>query len=100
MKKIVVLAALAVTGIMPAVTVSAASGDDVPVVVSCFRGPWKSVIWDHPNEDFIESLMANGFSYSRAVEIGERVCRDAYLVDHSELMVARTQELIEATPRQ
>ncbi|QPM91894.1 hypothetical protein [Pseudooceanicola algae] len=69
------------------------------VKVSCFRGPFTAVIWDHPNESFVDTLMDIGFSHDRAVEIGERVCRDERIVDHHDQIVARTRELIASTPR-
>ena len=30
------------------------------VVVSCFRGPWRETIWDHPEPVFVDSLRAVG----------------------------------------
>ncbi|KIN70892.1 hypothetical protein Z945_3356 [Sulfitobacter noctilucae] len=50
------------------------------IVVSCFRGPWKEVIWDRPNAVFIDSLVSVGYDFSTAQAIGERVCRDQRLV--------------------
>jgi len=54
------------------------------ITVSCYRGPWKAVIWDRPNAVFIESLVAVGYDYANANAIGETVCRDAALVDNPE----------------
>lgn len=70
-----------------------------PITVGCFRGPFKSVIWDHPKQAFVDSLMANGFSYDRATEIGERVCRDERLVGQPEQLAEQTRRLIRQTPR-
>ena len=50
------------------------------IVVSCYRGPWKEVIWDRPNAVFIDSLVNVGYDYSTAAAIGERICRDKNLV--------------------
>ena len=50
------------------------------IIVSCFRGPWKEVIWDRPNAVFIDSLVNIGYDYPTAQAIGERVCRDDALV--------------------
>ncbi len=50
------------------------------IVVSCFRGPWREVIWDRPNAVFIDTLVSVGYDFSTAQAIGERVCRDITLV--------------------
>jgi len=50
------------------------------IVVSCYRGPWKEVIWDRPNAVFIDSLVNVGYNYSTASAIAERICRDQNLV--------------------
>jgi hypothetical protein len=50
------------------------------ITVSCFRGPWKEVIWDRPNAVFVDSLVNVGYTYERAHAIAERVCRDEALV--------------------
>lgn len=52
-----------------------------PVTVSCYRGPWKEVIWDRPNPVFLDSLVAVGYDLQTAQSIGERVCRDPNGVD-------------------
>ena len=36
------------------------------VVVSCYRGPWEQIIWDHPQAPFTDSLVAIGYSFERA----------------------------------
>ncbi|MGB3245585.1 MAG: hypothetical protein WBB25_13705 [Sulfitobacter sp.] len=63
------------------------------IVVSCYRGPWKDVIWDRPNTVFIESLVAVGYDYSTANAIGERVCRDSDLVDNPEGLKATMRQI-------
>ncbi len=55
------------------------SGGDV-IVVSCYRGPWREVIWDRPNPVFIDSLVNVGYNYPSASAIAERICRDQNLV--------------------
>lgn len=56
------------------------------IIVSCFRGPWKDVIWDRPNSNFIDSLIKIGYDYPTSHAIAERVCRDDWLVDNKEGM--------------
>jgi hypothetical protein len=70
-----------------------------PVVVSCYRGPWKVVIWDHSNAEFIDSLMANGYGVATASAIADKVCRDERLVGDPDAMKAETERLIRLTPR-
>lgn len=52
--------------------------------VSCYRGPWKEVIWDRPNAVFLDSLRAIGYDYATAEAIAERICRDPALVGNRE----------------
>ena len=54
------------------------------VTVQCFRGPWREVIWDHPEAVFVDSLVNVGYDYPTAHAIAERVCRDYRLVDDLE----------------
>ncbi|MCE0506993.1 MULTISPECIES: hypothetical protein [unclassified Roseivivax] len=64
--------------------------DDLPrfkggtIVVSCFRGPWNEVIWDRPNSNFVDSLVAIGYDFPTAHAIAERICRDDRLVNNPE----------------
>ncbi len=58
------------------------------IIVSCYRGPWKEVIWDRPNAVFLDSLVAIGYDYSAAQAIGERVCRDRALVGNPSALKA------------
>ncbi|MFA7432056.1 MAG: hypothetical protein WCZ23_18020 [Rhodospirillaceae bacterium] len=67
------------------------TADGNTLVVSCFRGPWKDVIWDRPNANFIDSLIDFGYDYPTAQAIGQRICRDERLVDNLEGM---KQEMI------
>jgi len=50
------------------------------IVVSCYRGPWEDVIWDHPNAVFIDSLVDVGYNIVTATAIAEQVCRNEDLV--------------------
>lgn len=59
---------------------------DNTIYVSCFRGPWKEVIWDRANPNFIDSLVNIGYDFPTAHAIGDRVCRDASLVGNPEAM--------------
>jgi hypothetical protein len=61
------------------------------IIVSCFRGPWKDVIWDRPNSNFIDSLIKIGYDYPTSHAIAERVCRDDWLVGNEDGM---KQEMI------
>ena len=56
------------------------------IVVSCFRGPWRDVIWDRPNAVFVDSLVEVGYDFPTAHAIAERVCRDDALVGNSDAM--------------
>lgn len=58
------------------------------IIVSCYRGPWKDVIWDRPNAVFIDSLVAIGYDFPTAQAIGTRVCRDDALVGDPEALKA------------
>lgn len=63
------------------------------IVVSCFRGPWKEVIWDRPNSNFVDSLVAIGYDYPNAHAIAERVCRDDELVNNPEGLKAEMRRI-------
>jgi hypothetical protein len=58
------------------------------IIVSCYRGPWKDVIWDRPNAVFIDSLVKIGYDFPTAQAIGSRVCRDEALVGNPEALKA------------
>ena len=100
MKRIFIIAALA-GGVAGQAGAEAyrltASGDTM--VVSCFRGPWKDVIWDRPNANFIDSLVTFGYDYPTAHAIGERVCRDERLVGNLEAMKAEMVRIYRESPR-
>ncbi|SFD56288.1 hypothetical protein [Roseivivax sediminis] len=63
------------------------------IVVSCFRGPWKDVIWDRPNSNFVDSLVAIGYDFPTAHAVAERVCRDDELVGNPEGMKQRMRQI-------
>lgn len=63
------------------------------IVVSCFRGPWKEVIWDRPNAVFIDTLVSVGYDFSTAQAIGERVCRDDRLVGDPAALKATMEKI-------
>lgn len=58
------------------------------IYVSCYRGPWKEVIWDRPNSVFLDSLRAIGYDYATSQAIAERICRDPALVGQREALRA------------
>jgi len=68
------------------------------IVISCYRGPWKTVAWDRPNAVFIDTLMNFGYNSTQAHTIGERVCRDEYGVDDIGHMVATLNRLMAEQP--
>lgn len=69
------------------------------VVVACYRGPLRDVIWDRPEIAFTDSLRRAGYDMAQAQAIAERVCRDPALVDDRAGLAALTQELMAQTPR-
>ncbi|GGM05719.1 hypothetical protein [Pseudooceanicola nanhaiensis] len=95
MKKFILGAAMAAALAVPASAGSYSKtiyqfSNDV-IIVSCFRGPWKDVIWDRPNSNFIDSLIKIGYDYPTSHAIAERVCRDDWLVGNEDGM---KQEMI------
>lgn len=68
------------------------------IVVSCFRGPWKEVIWDRPNSNFIDSLVNVGYDYPTAHAIAERVCRDDNLVGNKEGLKSEMIRIFRESP--
>ncbi len=100
MKKQVVVVLAMLTGVISGASHAQEVVDlEVDVEVGCVRSPLRSAAWDSPNNGFLASLRANGFTRAQASEIGETVCQDPYLVDNRERMIQRTQQLIEHTPR-
>jgi hypothetical protein len=69
------------------------------VVVSCYRGPWRDVIWDRPEGVFIESLVTVGYDYPSALAIATRVCRDRLLVGDLDGMKREMERIIAEAPR-
>ncbi|WP_102107509.1 hypothetical protein [Oceaniglobus roseus] len=68
------------------------------VTVSCFRGPWKEIIWDHANPVFIDSLVNVGYSYESASAIANRICRDKSLVNDNEALRLETVRVLNGSP--
>ncbi|RVT85770.1 hypothetical protein DXV76_08475 [Rhodobacteraceae bacterium CCMM004] len=69
------------------------------ITVSCFRGPWREVIWDRPNPVFIDDLVGYGMDYPTAHAVAERVCRDKSMVGNLARMEAEIKRAIEAAPQ-
>ncbi|KUF11112.1 hypothetical protein [Pseudoponticoccus marisrubri] len=69
------------------------------VHISCFRGPWKEVIWDRPNPEFIDSLVNQGYSLTTATDLAHRICRDPGLVNNRGALRSETVRIINRTPR-
>ncbi|MDK3019028.1 hypothetical protein [Pseudodonghicola flavimaris] len=74
------------------------TADGNTMIVSCFRGPWKDVIWDRPNSNFIDSLIDFGYDYPNAHAIAERICRDDRLVNNKEAMKAEMIRIYYESP--
>lgn len=70
----------------------------VPIRISCFRGPWREIIWDHANPSFTDDLVAYGYSYSEAWAIANRICQDPRGVDNSQYLVDVTQDILRTHP--
>ena len=68
------------------------------VIVSCYRGPWEDVIWDRPNPEFIDSMVAVGYTFPEAHAIGERVCRDRSLVGNEAGLQATMSQILATNP--
>jgi len=68
------------------------------ILVSCYRGPLKKVIWDRPEPAFIDSLVAVGYDYPTAHAIGERVCRDSALVNNRAALRQTMRDIYYASP--
>lgn len=99
MKRVILAAALLVG---TACQVSAEGyklvADGNTLIVSCFRGPWKDVIWDRPNSNFIDSLIDFGYDYPNAHAIAERICRDDHLVGNKPAMKAEMIRIYYESP--
>ncbi len=102
MKKLLLIAAILTGGLVsPAV----AGGKTYiykfqthTIYVSCFRGPWREVIWDRPNAKFIDSLVDVGYDYPTAHAIAERVCRDDALVGNPEGLKSEMIRIFRESP--
>lgn len=68
------------------------------VTVSCFRGPWRETIWDHPEPIFIDSLVNAGYNYTEAQAIATRICKDISLVGNDAAIVGATVGAINHQP--
>ena len=101
-KQLVLAAALAVSGGQAMAELKAAPGNHWNqggvVTVSCYRGPWKDVIWDRPEPIFTDSLVAVGYDFSNALAIGNRICRDITLVGNPQGLKAAMEAIIAAAP--
>lgn len=71
--------------------------DGTTIVVSCFRGPMKVVVWDRPTTRFVDSLVDVGYSYGDALAIGERICRDETLVGNPGALSAEMRRIYDET---
>jgi len=100
MKKLLI-GAIALAGLAaPALagTAYAYKFKDHTIYVSCFRGPWKEVIWDRPNAKFVDSLVTLGYDYPTSHAIAERVCRDEALVFNPEGLKSEMKRIYADSP--
>lgn len=70
----------------------------VTITVSCFRGPFREVIWDRPEAPFLQSLVDAGYTFPEASAIGERVCRDITTVGNNAAVQATMERIIRENP--
>lgn len=96
--KLSLIAALAFPGVAQADHKKQTGVEKKQVVVSCFRGPWKDVIWDRPNGIFVDSLVNVGYDFPTAHAIAERICRDSLLVGDSDALKAEMQRVLRERP--
>lgn len=68
------------------------------ITVSCYRGPWDDVIWDRPNPEFTDSLVAAGYTFPEAHAIAERVCRDPSSVGQPSVLRATMTRILQTSP--
>jgi hypothetical protein len=93
MKKLLLATAVA-AGLVPVAGAAVAQSEPIVVTVSCFRGPWREVIIDQPNQIFINSLIAAGYSTGQAWGIGVQICRDQASVGNPGRLVSETYRLL------
>lgn len=72
--------------------------DAATITISCYRGPWRDVIWDRPNAVFLDGLTRIGYSRQEALVIGQRICRDEYGLDDPEYLKSAMRRILAETP--
>lgn len=72
--------------------------NQVTITISCFRGPFSEVIWDHANPVFVDSLVNIGYTFPEAQAIAERVCRDVATVDRPDVAIDVMYRIIAENP--
>ena len=68
------------------------------IQISCFRGPWREIIWDRAEARFTDDLVAYGYSYAEADAIGTRICRDPEGVDNPQNLVGVLRGILRTQP--
>ncbi|WP_172292975.1 hypothetical protein [Pseudoruegeria sp. HB172150] len=68
------------------------------IAISCYRGPWQQVIWDRPQPEFIDSLVAAGYDIATASAIANRICRDPALVNDPAGLRKAVARMLRETP--
>lgn len=96
MKRYCLAAVLAVATAAPAFAMNYGG---YQIHISCYRGPWKEVIWDRPNPVFVDSLVNAGYGYATATAIAERICRDPALVGRPGSMSRALRAILSGTAR-
>jgi hypothetical protein len=98
MKSFLIAGAIA-AGLVPfSGTIAAAGSGTILITVSCFRGPWSEVIWDHPNAAFLNSLAEAGYDPATAEAIAQRVCRDETAVSQPDRLTEVMYRVLRETP--
>ena len=96
--KIILIAATIAAAVVSG-TAARAGTEPRVITVSCFRGPWKEVIWDRANPVFIDSLIHAGYDFPTAHAIGDRICRDQAGVDDPDYLKAEMVKVLHEAPR-
>ncbi|WP_163025998.1 hypothetical protein [Chachezhania antarctica] len=69
-----------------------------PIIIDCYRGPWRQTIWDKPQGTFINDLVLNGYDFANATALATDICRDERLVGDPEGLKAALLESMKEVP--
>lgn len=68
------------------------------IELSCYRGPFKDVIWDRAYPNFVASLESYGYPRYQAQLMADSICRDPSFIDNPDAMKTSVIEMIKQTP--